>query len=285
MMTRLTFSLLVAIAATFSGMAAAQADGQCAADSITDVQLVFHRAWFEEADEQLQAHLSACPNDALAIAYLAVVDMLLYRDNSQRIDQAVRASSRVDDIDAMFALGVASFAHGNLEYAENQLRQYLDSRPTDPYAQHFLGFTLIDQGKNDDGIRVLEDLLEARPDYFPAKNHLAYGLLRVGSEESAVNMASQFVAADRSNPSAWDTQAHILQSAGRTEEAIASLARSVFLDSRFAYGYRHMGYILASSGDAAAARAAYEAAIEHAGQYGPDFVASVNELLAELAAE
>lgn len=255
---------------------------ECAPQKLEEARLVFHRAWFEEADELLRAYLAKCPNSALAHGYLAVVDMLLFRESADRSRIALQTANVEGDAGALFAKAAAHFAEGRLEQTEALLREYLEFRPTDRYARHFLGFTLLDQDKNTDGVRVLEDLLRSDPDYFPAKNHLAYGLLKTGNAESAIRIAAEFIEADRGNPSAWDTQAQMLQSVGRSEEAITSLSQGVLLDERFAYGFRHLGNIHASVGDNDSARAAYKAAIDASGQYGPEFVASVRALLDEM---
>ena len=228
------------------------------------------------------AYLVECPDSALANAYLAVVDTLLYRDSDDRIRFALQAAGVKNDGSSLFAKAVANFAGGRLDDAEALLRQHLEVQPTDRYALHFLGFTLIDQDKDADGVRVLENLLLNNPEYFAAKNHLAYGLLKTGDADSAIRVASEFVEADQGNPSAWDTKAQMLQSAGRSEEATASLSRSVLLDERFAYGFRHLGNVLASVGDNEFARAAYRQAIDASSQYGPEFVASVKALLAKM---
>jgi len=278
----LTAVILICVSASLVASAQDETRNGCSMREFEEARLVFHRAWFEEADELLQAYIAGCPDSALANAYLAVVDMLLYRDNDSRIRLALQTASVKNNTSSLFAEAVANFAGGRLEGAETLLRQYLEIQPTDRYALHFLGFTLIDQDKNGDGVRVLEDLLNSNPDYFPAKNHLAYGLLKTGDAESAVRIASEFVEADQSNPSAWDTKAQMLQSAGRNEEAIASLSRGVLLDERFAYGFRHLGMVYASVGDNDSARVAFESAINSSSQYGAPFVESVNALLAEL---
>lgn len=278
----LTAVILIGVSGFCPAIAQDVSRDSCSTQEIEEAQLVFHRAWFEEADELLRAYLAECPDSGLANAYLAVVDMLLYRDSDDRIRLALQTANVKNDASSLFAKAVASFAGGRLEDAEALLRQYLEIQPTDRYALHFLGFTLIDQDKDADGVRLLEDLLNNNPDYFAAKNHLAYGLLKTGDAESAIRVASEFVEADQSNPSAWDTKAQMLQSAGRTEEAIASLSRSVLLDERFAYGFRHLGNVHASVGDNDSARAAYRQAIDASSQYGSEFVASVEALLAEM---
>ncbi|MBT8107618.1 MAG: hypothetical protein KJP17_05250 [Gammaproteobacteria bacterium] len=277
-----TAVILFCLFAPVTAVAQDVSQSECFNHELEEARIVFHRAWFEEADELFQAYLARCPNTSLASAYLAVVDMLLYRDSEDRIRLALQTKEATDDVGDLFVRAIASFADGKLDNAEKLLREYLEFRPTDKYALHFLGFTLLDQDKNDAGVRVLEDLLHSNPDYFSAKNHLAYGLLKIGKAEAAVRAAAEFVEADRGNPSAWDTKAQVLQSVGRREEAIASLSRSIMLDKRFAYGFRHLGNILASAGDNDAARAAYMGAIESSNQYGPEFVSSVKTLLAEL---
>ena len=278
----MTAEILIGVAGFCPAIAQDVSRDSCSAQEFEEARLVFHRAWFEEADGLLQAYLAECPDSALANAYLAVVDMLLYRDSDDRIRLALQAANVKNDGSSLFARAVANFAGGRLEDAETLLRQYLEIQPDDRYALHFLGFTLIDQDKAADGVRVLEDLLNSNPDYFAAKNHLAYGLLKTGDAESAIRVASEFVEADQGNPSAWDTKAQMLQSAGRSAEAIASLSRSVMLDDRFAYGFRHLGNVHASVGDNDSARAAYRQAIDAASQYGPEFVASVEALLAKM---
>ncbi len=243
----------------------------CMQDELAAAQWTFHRTWFEEADGQLDAYLEGCPNDPLAHAYAAIVDRLLFRDNSAHIGAATSEDP--------FVRALASFAQGQLEETEADLRRHLESVRDDKFALHFLGFTLIDQGKHGQGAAVLTALLAIHPDYFPAKNHLAYALLSEGKRSKALRVVGEFVAADPANPSAWDTQAHVLHSVGRTEEAIASLSRGLLLDERFAYGFRHMGDLLRSAGNPEAAAAAYRQALAASKLYGPDFAASVERLL------
>ena len=273
--------VLCALACGSTASTQDQAAG-CSQHDLESARFVFHRAWFEEADGRFGLYLGNCPDDPFANAYVSVIDMLLYRDVSDHASHALRSAAAVNDTDALFVSAIVSFAESRLEDAEQHLRQYRQVRPADRYASHFLGFTLIDQGRYDDGVQVLTDLLGDDPDYFPAKNHLAYGLLKKGEADEAIRIVREFVAADPGNPSAWDTQADILHSLDRSEEAIASLARGVLLDDRFAYGFRHMGNILASVGDDDAARAAYEKAVDGADLYGPDFSESVRQLLSEL---
>ena len=259
--------------------------GNCSPNRFEDARYVFHRAWFEQADEQFDEYIATCADDPLAHAYAAIIDMLLYRDNSLHVAHAMRLAENVEGTDALFVKALARFAQGQLEETESNLRQYLLAVPTDRYAAHVLGFTLNDQGNPDKGVEVLQQLLESDPGYFPAKNHLAYGLFKTDRADEAIQVIREFVVADPANPSAWDTQADILHSLGRSEEAIASLCRSVLLDKRFAYGYRHLGNILSTTGDLEAAAAAYRNAILSAEAYGNDFEASVEQLLTEMGSD
>jgi tetratricopeptide (TPR) repeat protein len=259
--------------------------GICSPNRFEDARFVFHRAWFEQADEQFDEYIATCADDPRAHAYAAIIDMLLYRDNSLHVAHAMRLADSFEETEALFVKALARFAQGQLEETESYLRQYLLAVPTDRYAAHVLGFTLNDQGNPDKGVEVLQQLLESDPGYFPAKNHLAYGLFETDRADEAMQVIREFVVADPANPSAWDTQADILDSLGRSEEAIASLSRSVLLDKRFAYGYRHLGNILLTTGDLEAAKAAYRNALLSAETYGPAFTASVEQLLVEMDSE
>jgi len=267
----------------FSGSTTAEQPGQssCNRAELEGARLVFHRAWFEQADEQFAEYLKKCDGDALAHAYSAIIDMLLYRDNTLNVDRALSLADTSGETNGLFVRALADFADGQLKEAESQLKQYLQASPDDKYAMHVLGFTLNDQGQHREGAKTLARLLTSHPDYFPAKNHLAYALLEIGETEDALRVVSEFVDADPANPSTWDTQADILHSLGHSEAAIASLSRSLVLDERFAYGFRHLGDILMSVGDKDAANAAYRRAIRSAGAYGPDFVTSVENILSK----
>ncbi len=255
--------------------------GECESDSLVAARDYFHRTLFEEADDRMNAYLGACPESALAQAYSAIVDGLLFRDNSS---SASTARDLADDSSGgiqLMALALTSFARGELAEAESTLLTFLEEHPDDPYAGHVLGFTLIDQGRPGEGKVVLERLLEHRPDYFPAYNHLAYALLMEGDHDAALATADAFVEADAANPSAWDTRGHILWETGGREEAIASMARAVILDERFAYGLRHLGDMLLEVGDVDAAVTAWERARLSAriADYGDAFDTSLDERL------
>ena len=254
---------------------------ECAAESLEEARDYFHRTWFEEADRRLTAYLAECPDSALAQAYAAITDSLLFRDNAHSTRLAGELAGDSSGGISLMSVALASFATGDLADAESTLLEFLEDHPDDAYAHHVLGFTLIDQGRPDEGRVVLEQLLERQPDYYPAYNHLAYALLAQEYGDAALSAADAFVDADPGNPSAWDTRAHVLWETGRREEAIASLARSVVLDERFAYGLRHLGDLLLDTGDIDAAGTAWERARSAGslGDYGSAFADSLDERL------
>lgn len=259
--------------------------GECDADSLAAARDLFHRTLFEEADDRLNAYLGVCPESALAQAYSAIVDGLLFRDNSSSARTAEDLARDSSGGIRLMALALTSFAEGELAEAESTLLEFLETHPDEPYASHVLGFTLVDQGRPGEGKIVLERLLEKHPDYFPAYNHLAYAQLMGGDNEAAMATADAFVEADAANPSAWDTRGHILWESGRREEAIASMARAVVLDERFAYGLRHLGDMLLEVGDVDAAATAWERARLSASiaDYGDAFNTSLNERVGDLS--
>lgn len=281
-LARNTVARVVLLALVAGAVDARAADNDaCSALAFESARHVFHRAWFEQADAQLGEYIERCDPDALAHAYAAIIDKLLYRDNTVNVAKARALAEGVAGPGRLLVLALASFAEGELDETEARLRAYREAAPDDPYAAHVLGFTLTDLGRPAEGAAVLRALLQAHPAYNPARNHLAYALLLTEEHDEALGVVARFVAADPGNPSAWDTQADILNRLGRNEEAIASLARGLLLDERFAYGFRHMGDILAAEGNEAAAKAAYRKAIAVSDRYGPEFVASLQERLAD----
>ncbi len=279
--------LAIGVGLIAAGRAHAQSldiSGQCRADLLETARGFFHRTAFEEADERFAAYLAECPESALAHAYVAIVDNLLYRDNADAVRRAEDMAANSPGDASVMAGALTHFAKGELVQAESVLLAFAEDYPDDVHARHVLGFTLVDQGRADEGQIVLEQLVEERPDYYPAYNHLAYALLTEGQSDAALSTVDAFVEADPGNASAWDTRAHILWETGNREEAVASLARAIVLDERFAYGLRHMGDMLLESGDAAAAAAAWERA-RSAGalaSYGEAFEGSLDKRLAEL---
>ena len=267
-LTGLLLALLVGTAAN-AGDGAPELGGEASVDV---ARMAFHRTWFEEADPLYEALIRECPANPQHFAYSAIIDNLLFRDSADNVAAAERLLQASDLSTHVFDRALIHFAKGELSRAESLLLEYLESSPDDSYAEHVLGFTLIDQRRPEDGASVLQRLLERDPGYFPARNHLAYALMMMDQLDEAVVSADSFVEADPLNPSAWDTRASILDAAGRPEDALASLTRSVLLDPRFAYGWSHMAEILGAAGEWSLAESAYQQALNADSPYGSKFL-------------
>ena len=264
--------LLVAALHAPADYASGSSDSKCGIETRETARMAFHRTWFEEADGLFDQISEACPDDAQAYAYAAIIDNLLYRDSADNIAAAESLLQTSEPSHHSFERALIHFAKGELSDAESELLGYLETSPSDSFAEHVLGFTLIDQGRPADGAEVLTRLLERDPDYFPANNHLAYALMMTDRMDDAISTATAFVEADPLNPSAWDTRASILDAANRRDEAIANLTRSTLLDKRFAYGWSHMADLFGASGEWALAEHAYRHALQASELYGPAFL-------------
>ncbi len=265
-------SLLIAPAAGVIAEVSIPADDNCNPATVDAARMTFHRTWFEEADVLYDVLIRVCPETPRNFAYAAVIDNLLFRESADNIAAAEDMLATVDLSTHSFARALVHFAKGELARAESVLTEYLASTPDDSYAEHVLGFTLIDQGRPQEGADVLSRLLDRDPAYFPARNHLAYALMMTDRMDEAIANADAFVDADPLNPSAWDTRASILDAAGRREDALASLTRSVLLDPRFAYGWSHMADILGAAGEWSLAQRAYRQALLAGDRYGAAFL-------------
>lgn len=247
-----------------------------------EARLVFHEAWFERADGYFSQLRRESPDFALAFAYSAVIDSMLYRDVEANATRAEDLAESSAEGEARMATALVAFARGDLGKAEASLRRFLRRYPDDPYGGHALGFILIDQARPEEGVAELERVLEAHPSFYAAYNHLGYGLAAAGRHAEALRAFRSFVEAAPLNPSAHDSLADGLQKSGEREAAIAHLARSVLLDPRFAYGWKHLGDVYAEGGEKLLASRAYEQAIEAAAGYGPGFRESVAEKIARI---
>jgi predicted Zn-dependent protease len=278
--------LLAAVSVWFYGPAAQAFDTSGFAPSAearwTEARSAFHDTWFERADDLFAQVRAESPEFGPAFGYSAVIDAMLYRDVEPNASRALSLAEGSHSGAAQFTRALVAFARGELVDAETYLRLFLESYPNDAYATHILGFTLIDQGRPQEGVEVLQALVLSDPTYYAAYNHLGYGRLALGADAEALEAFTAFLEANRFNPSAHDSLADAMLANGKPEAALAQLARSVLIEPRFAYGWMRIGDIYVESDEPALARIAYERAIASAGKYGSDFTNSIEEKLAGL---
>jgi tetratricopeptide (TPR) repeat protein len=241
----------------------------------------FHRAYFEKASLLFDELLKEKPHHALAHAYAAMTDYMLYKDPTPHIDEAKKLLKQ-EDSESLFTMALLHFATSELSICESTLKDFLNKFPDDPYGMHVLGFTQIDIGRPEDGLETLTELLQSHPEFFPAYNHLGYAYLKLNLNDEAIEYFLLFLESDSLNPSAYDSYADGLSNIGQYDQAIAQLTKSVLLEPNFAYAWYHMGDIFQLKGDHRLAVLAYEKARTSAGLYGDGFLNSLNNKIKDI---
>jgi len=243
---------------------------------------LYHQTRFEEADVIFKDLQRKNPDFILGTGYSAMLDFLLFRNPSVNTERIEKAHSD-NYYEQWIALALAHYVHGHLDSATILLNNCLLVYPNDRYANHLLGYTLIDNNHIEEGLSVLLDILMNSPEYFPAWNHIGYGYLRSGRHETAVECFEKFIKGNPLNPSAYDSMADGLESWDKPEEALAYLYRATLIYPDFAYGWMHLGHLHKKLGETELARLCYQKALDHAeGIYGLDFIDSIRVYISSL---
>lgn len=242
---------------------------------------VFHSTQFEKAYGLFDALIKENPDQAMPYAYAATIDMLLYKDATQNINNA-KFVSKTTDTDHSFVLGLCHFANGELDECETRIQAFLGENPDDSFAYHILGFTRFDLGRPEEAKQTLEKLLEKDPAFYLANNHLGYAYLSLEQSDKAMQAFERFLEKEKLNPSAMDSFSEVLVAAKEYDKAIAFLSKAVLLEPDFAYGWKHMGDVFKQNGENELAIRAYEKAIESARLYGEAFTTSVKKSINKL---
>jgi tetratricopeptide (TPR) repeat protein len=242
-------------------------------------------SWFERADDLFTESITSGPDIALAHAYAAVLDYLLYRDPAERAARARVLATGLPPAERRMADALLLYAVQDYSGAEAALKDVLSAYPGDPYARHRLGAAQVSAGRPEEGVETLRALLHDRPDYPGAWNHLGYGLLALERTEEALDAFRSFMAASPGNPSAHHSYAEALAKAGKVDAAIGHLTRAVLLEPRFAYAWLHMGVILQEEGAEQEALAAYMRAEQVSELYGTAFREAVQRRIDQIQAK
>jgi tetratricopeptide (TPR) repeat protein len=261
--------------------------GQIAANSENDTEFeqarhVFHRAYFEKASLLFEEYVKKDPDNSLALAYQAVIDLMLYKNPDATVEKVQRLIKNEKSSD-LFAQALIDFVKSDYRNCEIVLMKHLKDFPDDPYAMHVLGFAQIDDERPEEGLETLLQLLDAHPDFFPAYNHTAYAYLRLKQNEEAIMYFKLFLESDSLNPSAHDSYADGLETIGEYETAIAHLARAILIEPEFAYGWKHAGEIFEKIGETEFAVLSYKKAMQAAEYYGEAFLQSMKTKIATLS--
>jgi len=280
-------SVLIAIWLSFVTICSAQKEPVLSVSgaSLEEFEMarwLYHQTRFEEADVIFKDLLRKNPDFALGTAYAAMLDFLLFRNPSKNTEKVEKEHSE-NYYERWVGLALVHFVNGHLDSATILLQNCLLAYPEDRYANHILGYTMIDNDQIEEGLSVLLDIIMDSPEYFPAWNHIGYAYLRTGRHETAIECFEKFLQGNPLNPSAYDSMADGLESWDKPEEALAYLYRATLIYPDFAYGWMHLGHLHKKLGETDLARLCYQKAIEHAeGIYGLDFIDSIKLYLGSL---
>ena len=244
--------------------------------------MAFHETRFETAHDLFTEVITLDPEFRLGWAYLAAVDMLLFRDPSASVAEARKLAEGRSRGERQMGIALVHFALGELEACQGAIVDVLRAAPDDRFANHVMGFVTSDLGQTDDAIEILRELLRTHSDFHPAWNHLGYAFLESDQLAFAGESFRRFLNANPDNPSAHDSMAGYLARKGDIESAVNHLNRAVELEPRMSYAWMHMGDLLAEAEMPEQARPAYEKAAETSVLYGEEFRAIVAEKLDSL---
>ena len=122
-------------------------------------RFTFHRTYFEKASDQFFDFISNNPNNSLAYGYLAIIDYMLYKNPDDKIRKA-DSLLKHHNSDYLFTKALLAFAKQDFSNTIEFISQHLAEHPDDKYALHVLGFSLIDIGETEKGLKTLETLIQ-----------------------------------------------------------------------------------------------------------------------------
>lgn len=242
-----------------------------------EARTAVHETRYELADDLLRAVVKEDLEFALGWSYLAVVDLLLFRDPSESIAKARKQVEGLSKRERQMTEILIRFASNDLERCESLILDFLDMFPKDRFARHILGMVYSDLGFYEDGIAVLRELIRMHPDYVPAWNHLGNIFMDAGDMPKAKAALTMFLELSIDNPGAYDSYAEFLARDGKIDEAVSHLRRALEIEPRMAFAWMHMGDILIDADLTEEAESAYRFAGDASLLYGDDFRAVLDE--------
>jgi tetratricopeptide (TPR) repeat protein len=199
---------------------------------------------------QLLAHAEAEPGKVQGDSRILVQESLM----------RARLRKYPGDFVALFNLGAALQAEGNLDEAMVHLRQAVAASPASAVAHNTLGSALQAKGDLDGATREFREALRLRPDAFDARYNLGQALLTRGQVDEAIRELREAL---RIRPE--DAGGHAQLGAalltdsgdpahpGRLAEAIEHGRRAVEIDPGLVTARYNLGQALARQGDLEAA--------------------------------
>ena len=119
-----------------------------------------------------------------------------------------------------YARGIAEERLGNGEASERDFRAALEINPDQPQVLNYLGYSLVEQGRNlDEALNMIERAVAASPDSGYIVDSLGWVLYRLGRYEEAVDQMERAVELVAVDPVLNDHLGDVYWSVGRQREA------------------------------------------------------------------
>jgi tetratricopeptide (TPR) repeat protein len=119
-----------------------------------------------------------------------------------------------------YARGIAEERSGNGEASERDFRAALKINPDQPQVLNYLGYSLVEQGRNlDEALNMIERAVAASPESGYIVDSLGWVLYRLGRYEEAVDQMERAVELVAVDPVVNDHLGDVYWSVGRQREA------------------------------------------------------------------
>ncbi|MCJ8140511.1 tetratricopeptide repeat protein [Falsirhodobacter halotolerans] len=131
----------------------------------------------------------------------------------------------------LFSRGIAHERLGQHAESEADMRAVLDLQPDQPDVLNYLGYTLVEQGRNlDEALGMIERAVAAEPGSGAIQDSLAWALFQLGRFPEAVPPIEIAVGLEPSDPILTDHLGDIYWAVGRRDEARFQWRRALEFD-------------------------------------------------------
>ena len=215
---------------------------------------------FEQAQEEAELLVGACPGDAEGRFLLGIIqaERHNFADALVNIQHALRADENPQWTRHLALTNVLRDS-GDAPAAEAVARQLLEREPNRVQVHNALGLALHDQARLDEAVATFRQALALDPGYTAARLNLALSLEARGDRAEAIAVVQAACEIDPANAKLAFALATLLDHAKRRAEAKEAYLRAARLDpAGAAEAYRRLGRLLYSEADIFSAIAAYE---------------------------
>ncbi len=161
-----------------------------------------------------------------------------------------------------YMLGLSRWKTGNLEGAEEALRQSISLDSKHAKSRINLARVLIDLDRAEEALGPIRSVLEAEPDHVAAWRILGRTAHSIGVLEEAIYAYNEALVRNGEDTWSLNNLGLILIERGDFSEAIGPLARAVVLDNEVAVFQNNLGMALENSGHLVQAAELYSRAVE-----------------------